>query len=273
MNLGNNIKTALKYTWQNPIVIQPFVLVLFISAFINVIVMKKPAHLMSLLSVLIFLLLSVAISVGWLYMIKKTIEFENDNAQLNQAEKSVKSLMLLKHFFPGVGEYFLPAVLFGALIFLIVSIICGLGSFLALLAKTQPLIAFAGISLLAFVTVAIFFTGGSWMNAALFYTTKNPIRAFFAAIKFGYKNIWTTIAVIAYSLAGSVISALITVVAVFLFAIIAKIFHAPSVNVISLLVQILTLGYFTTSLIMLIFLCYGQGVEQNYINSGDDSDR
>lgn len=273
MNLGNNIKTALKYTWQNPIVVQPFVIVLFISELIKVIVMKKPAPLITLLSVLIFLLLSVAISAGWLYMIKKTIEFENANAQLNQAEKSVKSLMLLKHFFPGVGEYFLPAVLFGALIFLIVSIICGLGSFLVLLTKTQPLIAFAGISLLAFVTVAIFFTGGNWMNAALFYTTKNPIKAFFAAINFGRKNIWTTITVIACTIAGSVISTLITCVPMLILAIIAEIFHAPSVNVISLLIQILVLGYFTTSLIMLIFLCYGQGVEQNYINSWDDSDR
>lgn len=84
MNLGNNIKTALKYTWQNPIVVQPFVIVLFISELIKVIVMKKPAPLITLLSVLIFLLLSVAISAGWLYMIKKTIEFENANPQSNQ---------------------------------------------------------------------------------------------------------------------------------------------------------------------------------------------
>lgn len=156
MNLGNNIKTALKYTWQNPIVVQPFVIVLLIYAIINTFAMKKAALIVIVPSILIFLLLSTAISAGWLYMIKKTIEFENANAQSNQVEKAVKSLTLLKYFLPGVGEYFFPSVLLTALIFLIVSIIFGLGYFLIPLMKTQPLIAFLGICLLAFLLLPYF---------------------------------------------------------------------------------------------------------------------
>ena len=53
--------------------------------------------------------LSIAFLAGWFNMVKKTIAFELDES-VSSEDKAVKSFGLVKYFFPGVGEYFLPAL-------------------------------------------------------------------------------------------------------------------------------------------------------------------
>lgn len=263
MNIKNNIKTALKYTWQNPILVVPFVIIFLIFA----ITIKFKINFVLLI---LFQLLFVAIFTGCCNMIKKTIDFENANSQANQVKKAVP---LLEYFLLGIREYCIPIVLLTSLnsliLFPIASIIAWAGTALILLHVLHPILVLWGLGLLNAVICLPYII----MVAALFYTSKKPIKAFISAINFLRKNIRTTIIIIACTIAVFVISTIpliaFTIVNLKLIDFTIVNTEVIGVNVISIcflvinsLFQILVSSYFITSLIMLIFLCYKQSVEQ-----------
>ena len=289
MNVFSSIKNSFVITYKNLILAQPFVLFLLVFSILSgglYSVQKNPiAFIVFGLSLI---LLMTAFLAGWFYMAKKTIAFELYE-DLEEEEKSLKSFGLIKHFFPGVGEYFLPMVglfvifmlLSSAAAFLIYKLgikYIGAPDFDAAAFKAAAVSAAKMQEYLASVPVAklknfvywvtfVSFSGmifqflTMWFVPAMFYNSKNPLKALFLGIKFLFKHFFASVVIACFLVMFNVVVSMVNSLFAF--------------NVILSLIGFLLFFYYGTYFIVLIFLYYGQNGEhsaKDYINSGADCD-
>ena len=289
MNVICAIKTSFRILGKNFILAQPLVLYLLIftvlSAGLHTLKSNQPAFIIFSITLL---LLGCAFLAGWFYMSKKTISFELDT-DLNDEEKAFQSFGLIKHFFPGVGEYFLPMV--GTLLFyLICSLIVatltlkfGLKHIGAIDVDLEQLnkasatvqtmyayfdsippenvVAIKRWFLLIMTAVTGFQFVTIWLFPALFYKSKNPLIAILESIKFLFRKLGATIAIFIFLLIFNFFVSMIN--------------SLSAINVFFSLLGFIIFFYFTTYCIVLIFLYYGKNGEssaKDYIYRRDDCD-
>ncbi len=289
MNVFCAVRNSFGVVWKNLILVQPFILFLLVFSILSgglSRVQSSPLYFFIFSTLL--LLLIIAFLSGWFYMAKKTIAFEMCE-NLSPEEKAVKSFGLIKHFLPGVGEYFLPMLGFGIfylIIFLGVSL-CTFKLGMTLIgapnfdltainaaatdaAKLQAY--FASLPTEQTKTLAYWFmlvssTGmlfqfvTTWWLPALFYNTKNPFKALGHGLKFLSKHFLGSICV--YFVLG------------ILNFIVSFVNSALTGNIIFALIGLLLFFYYATYYVVLLFLYYGQNGEsstKDYINSGNDCD-
>lgn len=298
MNVVDCIKNTFKITVKNFILVQPLVLFFIIFIFLigGMYGMRASNKIVFLFFSVVSLLIVAAFMAGWLYMAKKTIAFEF-NKDIPEEEKALKSLGLIKHFFVGVGQYFVPMILFGTIYLVFQNLVMyfalklGLQVFSGLdfdFTKANPLevllepscnaqianctatkIAWAAW-LLFLIIVLPFFT--MWWTPALFYSAKNPILAIKKGIIFLFKNFAASVGLYLF-------------LSIFYsFSLLINTFAPTSISlednfilgIILLLFGVFFLFYYPTYYVVLIFLYYGQHSEhsaKDYIDIGDDSDR
>ena len=209
---------------------------------------------------------------------------------IDAEEKAFQSFGLVKHFFPGVGDYFVSVVLAG-MFYLMLSFAT---TYLALkvgvryigavdvdfekmnaaaasslqslqayfeslpvekvvMIKTWFLYLMAIANGFQFVTL--------WWIPAIFYKSKNPFIAFVEAIKFLFRKFWATVVIYSFLLMFNLVVSMIN--------------SFSYVNVVISLIGFILFFYFTTYCVVLIFLYYGKNGERtakDYIYSGDDCD-
>lgn len=290
MNTFKAIKKSFGITWRNLILAQPFILFMLIfsilSGGLSSVMRNNIAFLICSVSLL---LLITAFLAGWFYMTKKTIAFDLDDT-IEPDDKAYKSFGLIKHFFPGVGEYFLPVTLLGILYLLFtlcaVFLAFKLGvkyigipdidlarlnaaadstknmqAYFSTLPYDKVLAIVKWVSYSFLLAIGIqFFT--MWWVPALFYNTKNPLKAFWLGIKFLFVKFGASLGIMLFLMMFN-----------FFISFITSVFGQ---NIILSLLSLILFFYYATYYVVLIFLYYGQNGEhsaKDYIYSGDDSDR
>ena len=289
MNAFEAIKKSFVITYKNLILAQPFVLFLLVFSILSgglYSVQKNAIAFLVFGLSLIFLF--VAFLAGWFYMAKKTIAFELYE-NLDDEEKSLKSFGLIKQFFPGVGEYFLPMVGIFILFMLLSAITAflvyktglkfiGAPNFDAEAFKAASVSAVKMQEYLASVPIEkvknfiywiclVSFSGmifqflTMWFVPAMFYNAKNPFKALFLGLKFLFKNFFASIGIALFLLIFNIFVSMVNSLLAF--------------NVILSLIGFLLFFYYGTYFIVLIFLYYGQNGEssaKDYINNRPDCD-
>ncbi len=290
MNVSTAIKKSFGIVWHNLILTQPPILFLLIMSLLLGGFNKFNANSTVFAifgSSLIFL--GIAFFAGWFFMAKKTIAFELDDS-INAEEKAINSFGLVKHFFPGVGEYFL-SILGSTIIFTIASIIASYFAFkiggnyfgtldidflrksleitnandmqiyLSSLSEDKLLPILNWFSYL-FVLQTIAQLLIMWWIPALFYKTKNPLKALLLNFKFLFKHFFASVGIVLFLVVLNIAISLVS-------SIFAQ-------NSILSLISFLLFFFYVTYYVVVIFLYYGQNGEnsaKDYLNSGDDSDR
>ena len=289
MNVSTAIKKSFGIVWRNLILTQPPILFLLIMSLLLGGFNRFNANSMVFAifgSSLIFL--GIAFFAGWFLMAKKTIAFELDDS-INAEEKAINSFGLVKHFFPGVGEYFL-SILGGTIIFTIASIVASYFAFkigvnyfgtldIDFLRKSleltnandmhlylsslseDKLLPILNWFLYLFVLQTIAQLLIMWWIPALFYKTKNPLKALLFNFKFLFKHFFASVGIILFLVVLNIAISLVS-----------SIFGQ---NSILSLISFLLFFFYVTYYVVVIFLYYGQNGEssaKDYINSGDDSD-
>ncbi len=265
---------------ENIIVVQPLIIYLLMIGFIAApISISNLMNYRVLLSIVTVLLFTAAFFAGWFYIVKLAISMRNEVYETPE-ERSLAAISLLKQFFTGVGEYFVPMTF--ALIFYIVLIAgfsfavykFGVHHFGALnlnadilkainsgsyqdlyhslsinnIAKTDQIRLFHWsiyISLASF----IFSFLSLFYGAVILYDTRNPIKAVFLSLKFILFNFWGSLIVFLFlSLLNTILSIL-------------NIFSAMNVliSIISLLLLFLYMSYH----VMLVFLYYEEKTQDS----------
>ena len=169
-----------------------------------------------IITAIIMILLIAAFIAGWYNCIKYTVSL--NNKIYNSTEEIQKEqVTIIKQFFPGVAEYFLSVT---AILVIYIGIAWGLSfvieniankmliaaavpqnivyvinsgnqqeimNLLNSLNNTQIFAIMKSLGLTA-LFVFIFHYFVLWFGPALFYSSKNPVRAIFEGIKFLFKN-------------------------------------------------------------------------------------
>lgn len=289
MNTFKAINKSFGITWRNLILTQPFILFMLIFSILSGglagVMRNNAAFIVCTLSLL---LLITAFLAGWFYMTKKTISFDLDDTT-EADDKAYKSFGLVKQFFPGVGEYFLPVTLLGILYLLFTLCVVFLAFKLGIKYIGMPDIDIAKLNAAAdssrdmqayfstlpydkvlsivkwvsysfLIAIGIqFFT--MWWIPALFYNTKNPLKAFLLGIKFLFRKFGASLGIMLFLMMFNFFISFVTTVS--------------GQNIMLSLLSLLLFFYYATYYIVLIFLYYGQNGEhsaKDYIYSGDDGD-
>ncbi len=287
MNIGSAIKSSFKIVWKNLILTQPPILFLLVMSLLMGGFNRFGANgIVFLVFVASLVFLCIAFLAGWFNMAKKTIAFHLDET-LNPDEKVIQSYGLVKHFFPGVGEYFL-SVLGCSIIFVITSFVCTYFAFkigihylgtldIEFLKKSLEistanemqlyLNSLSEEKLLPILTwFSYFFLLQTiaqllimWWAPALYYKTKNPIIALWLNFKFLFKHFFASVGLLLFLVMLNIFISLIS-----------SLFGN---NAFLSLITFLLFFFYATYYVVVIFLYYGQNGEktaEDYINSGDD---
>lgn len=262
------LKRAFEITKDNIILAQPLVLYLVIISLTTAGLAHVPNQNAFYAFLVANVLLSTAFFAGWMYMTSKTIELSKQEFEKPE-EKSFASLKLIKDFFPGVGEYFLPMTITIALYLGIFGIIMFLAykaglhllphpqvDWAKMLAAQTPeqmqkfifalsmpqlkalnlWFMFMGLisSVYAFLTMFLF--------PALIYNSKNPFLAFWINLKFIFNNFLGSLGVLIFLFALNMIVSTFSVL--------------MNINVILSIIGLVISFYFMTYCLVLIFLYY-----------------
>lgn len=268
---------------DNIILVQPLIIYMLIIGFLikPSILITFPSFPSILLIVCIFLLTTAFIS-GWFYINKVAIEHKNDTYETPE-ERSIASFTLLKYFFTGVGDYFLP-VTFTFVLYLVVLALFSFVSYKIgvhfigkpeLDAETLKHISTGSYTdiygyftsknmtdkhLLNIYNWSLYFSFLSLLFSILtifiypviFYKTKNPIVALFSNLKFVFLNFFdATIIVFFLTLLNIVLSS------INVFANVNLVF-----SVISLVLTLFYMNYY----ILLVFLYYEEKTQSNSVS-------
>lgn len=272
------IKKAFDITRDNLIIAQPLILFLIVMMFTTATLTQQPNKYAYIVFLTANLLLSTAFLAGWFYMVIKAIEHQK-KADLgvynNYKEKLQASAAIGKEFFLGVGEYFLPMTI-TVIFYVIVNVLILFLGFKAGLkflpypninwadfmtaANSTPVemqhyvmsLSFAQIkainlwifylggiaSLFAFLTMFVFPAAYDKKDFFLFV----PFSAFNRNIVFIFKNFFGSVGIIVFLFLLNLVFSALSVIF--------------SLNIILSVVGLLLSLYFTTYVIVLIFLYY-----------------
>ncbi len=122
---SNFIQKAFDITRENLILAQPLIIFMIVLSFTLAGLAMQSNKITYYVFAVANILLSTAFVAGWFYMIKQGIYFNKriENGEYRKPEERASaSFALGKEFFPGVGEYFLPAT-FTTAVYLVVAAI------------------------------------------------------------------------------------------------------------------------------------------------------
>ncbi len=273
------ISKAFELLRDNIIIIQPLIFYLLILGVISrPISFEGNFTLDSVFAIIISVLLTVAFLSGWFYITKLAISLK-DKVYESIEEKNLAQLSLLKQFFTGVGEYFIP-VLFAFLLYTVVFISFSYFAYkfgiehIGKLVLTPDLVkalntgsskdlikllnspeSYQSIKLMAYWGFYISGLGlifsflTMYYGPAIVYDTKNPIKALFINLKFLFSNFMGSIFILLFLTFLNMLLSLFNVLS------------AMNIifSVISLLLMFLYMGYH----VVLIFLYYDEKTQSN----------
>lgn len=274
------VKNSFILLKDNIVILQPLVLYVLIIG-----ILIKPAmsmHVFNIYSILLLIsifLFTIAFIAGWFYMAKVAIS--NRNIVYDSLEdKNIASLNLLKQFFTGVGEYFLPMAL--TIILYVVFFIAF--SFIAYKAglhiigkpqfdietikyfsgmnpeELQKYLAAASVSdkvIISFYNWSLYFSFVSLLFSIItvfwfpiiFYKTKNPFMAYFYNIKFTFYNILDVSIIVIFL---TLINLLLSFINIF-----------ASLNIVLSVISLLLMFVYMNYYILLVFLYYDEKTQIN----------
>lgn len=262
------IKKAFIITKENIILAQPLVLYLVIISITMAGLAQVPNKIAYYTFLLANILLTTAFFAGWMYMTAKTIEHSRKEFEKPE-EKSFESVKLIREFFPGVGEFFVPITFAIALYLGGYALVLFLGYKLGthilpapdvdfgkmLTAQTpeqmQKFIMTLSMHQLKVLNIWFAFMGAvstiytfltMFLFPALIYDSKNPFIAFWKNLKFIFKNFLGSLGVMFFLLA---LNMFISALSVLL-----------NINVILSIIGLVLSFYFMTYCMILIFLYY-----------------
>ncbi len=289
-----SIRQSFGIVGKNLILAQPFILFLLVISLLGGGLYGVQGNPIAfIVFALSLIMLSVAFMAGWFYMTKKTIEFEEDKSMPDE-EKAVKSFGLIKHFFPGVGEYFINMIGLSILYLILTALISfaafkfgmhmfgnpnvdimklnsmhgsypELNSYFASLPERQLYSLTSWFAFLSLVSFAFQFLT-LWWVPALYYSTKNPFLAFGYSVKFLFHKFGASLGIFFFLL-------------LFNFAV-SVVNSALASNVWLSLIGFILFFYYATYFVVLIFLYYGKHTKirehvyspADYIDNGTDID-
>lgn len=238
-----------------------------------------------LITAIIMILLISAFIAGWYNCVKYTVSL--NNKIYNSAEEMQKEqVIIIKQFFPGVAEYFLSVT---ALLVIYIGTAWGLSYFIEILAdkilisaavpqnivtvinsgnqqeiikllnslnNTQIFAIIKSLGLTALI-VFVFHYFVLWFGPALFYSSKNPLRAVFEGIKFLFKNPLQSLVILFMMILANMFITVLTMI-----------FGTGLLSFIPFLCLFFYILYYITT----VFLYYEQKTENNCVN-GSKLDR
>jgi len=261
---------AFKITNDNIILATPLVLFLFLLSIYVGVAQNAPENSASavlLLCTILFML--SAFFAGWLYMVKKAIDLDKQEFIMPE-DKAKASLKLIKDIPVGIGEYFLSFIgacilysgMFLVLFFIgyhlglhfigkvgisIDSLRMAFGSQEAMKALVTSLTAeqlsrLNAWNLLFLGLMATYSFITMFWATEIITKTKNPVFAFFRAIRFTFKNLFSSIILFIYLSAVNFIISMINALAM--------------INPITYFLSMLLYFYFFVYIVVLVFLYY-----------------
>ena len=273
------INKAFELLRDNIIIIQPLIFYLLILGFVS-----RPITLdgtythASIFALIVSVLFTAAFLAGWFYIVKLAISMKNEVYETPE-EKNLAALSLLKQFFTGVGEYFVP-VLFGFLIFVLAFIgflflaykiglhyigtpeltpqlvkALNSGSYKAISDLVSAPESYQSLKTLSYwgfyiTGLSVIFSFLTMFYApAVLYDTRNPFKAIFLNFKFLFLNFFGSLIIILF------LTFLNTLVSIFNLLSAMNIIFA----IISLLLMFLYMSYY----VMLVFLYYEEKTKDN----------
>ena len=264
------IKRAFGITKDNIILAQPLVLYLVVISLTMAGLAQQGNKTAFMVFALANILLTTAFCAGWFYMVKKTIEHSKKEFEKSE-EQSMASFALVKDFFPGVGEFFLPVTFLIIIYTTLFFAVMYLGYKFGLHALPHPHInwpemmaaqtpeqmqkfvhslSFTQIKILnlwMFYMGAVFFLFSFltlFLYPAMIYDSKNPFIAFWINIKFVFKNFFGSLGLLIFLLALHMFLSALSL----LF----------SLNVFLSIIFLVISFYFATYCLVLIFLYYDE---------------
>lgn len=277
------IKNSFIVLKENIIIIQPLVIyMLLIGVLLKPLFFATSITLSAILLLICIFLSTTAFLAGWLYTVKVAIA-QKDTVYNTPEEKSLASLSLLKQYFIGVGDYFIPITI-AVLLYLALFAAFGFLAYKAgmhFIGKPEFDIAtlkhlstqsyndvytyfasekFSDKRILSiynwslyFSFISLFFTIITiFWYPTIFYKTKNPIMAFFSNLKFTFINFFDTTIVVLFlaflNVALSLVNAL-----------------AP-LNIIFSVISLLLMFFYMSYYIILVFLYYAEKTQDNSDN-------
>ena len=259
------IKKSFGILIKSSAIMQPFILylllVLIFSGFMGAKISINPVAGIAFI-VLMFFLLAAFLS-GWFNTIKHAVD-NYRNFDKNEKDYPIKlatyNIASVKKFFPGVGDYFLslavPVIIYT--VFYGCVFILGMKLFhisdsdmYLLLTNTGAIQGKLSSQMLLSLGSALLFISGIvqifqfliifWIPA-LYYETSDPLKSFFIAIKFLFKNFFYSVGLYFFIIVSMLIMNIIHIILSF--------------NYILSLVRLIIELYYVTYLFVLIFTAY-----------------
>lgn len=265
---------------ENIIIIQPLIFYLLLIGFISrPISFGLQQNFSSILAIVTVFLFTSAFLAGWFYIVKIAISMKNEVYETPE-EKNLAALSLLKQFFTGVGEYFVPMV-FGLLLYSIV--LAGLsvlaykfglqhigkfeltpsivklintGSYSDIynfmnsnsVSKQSIMRLLYWGSYISFLSITFSFIT-MYYGAAIIYDTKNPFMAVVLNFKFLFLNLWGSIVIFLFL---SLLNMTISMINMF-----------SAMNIILYVISLLFMFFYMSYYVMLVFLYYEEKTQDS----------
>ena len=273
------ISKAFELLRDNIVIVQPLIFYLLILGVVSrPITVDGTFTYASIFAIIIVILFTSAFLAGWFYIVKLALSYR-DKVYETIEEKNIASLSLLKQFFTGVGDYFLP-VLGAFVIYVLMFIAFSFASYklglhyIGKLILTPELIKALNSGSYADITAVInsvdsiqslktmsywgfYITALSFIfsfltlfyGPVLLYDTKNPLKALFINFKFLFSNFVGSFAIMLFLTFLNLIISLFNLLSA------TNVFF----SIISLLIMFLYMSY----QVMLVFLYYEEKTKSN----------
>lgn len=278
------IQNSFNLLRDNIILVQPLIIYMLIVGILAKpsIITTFPSFPAILLLVCIFLTTTAFLS-GWFYINRIAVDHKNDTYETPE-EKSLASFSLLKQFFTGVGDYFVPVTF----TFIFYIVVLALFSFISykigvhFIGKpqldsetlkhlsTQSYADLYGYfsskkmtdqHLLNIYNWSIYFSFLSLLFSVLtifwypvlFYKTKNPIVSFFSNLKFMFVNFFDVVIIVFFLAFLNIILSFLNVFA--------------NMNIVFSVISLILMLFYMNYYILLVFLYYEEKT-QSHSTSG-----
>lgn len=254
------------------ILVQPFVIYLIIISFTSGALYTNKIEGFAFFVLLVSnLFLTGAFIAGWFFMAQKIIEHSKKVFD-KKTDKDMASIAIIKQFFPGVGEYFLPISVFGflyfALFILLIYTTYRIGlhflphpmititqlqlasssaeaskAFAESLSSAQLLTINYWILLISSVSFVYIFLTTFW-PVMIINKTKNVVTALFESLKFTWKNFFSVLGILIFL---SILNMLISFISLL-----------GTQNLFITILSLILMFYFATYYLLLIFCFYDE---------------
>lgn len=265
---------------ENIVIVQPLIFYLLLIGFVaKPISFSLTQNLPSLLAIITVFLFTCAFLAGWFYIIKIAISMKNEVYETPE-EKNLAAFSLLKQFFTGVGEYFVP-VIFGFLFYIIALVgfsilsyklgvhyigkveltpelikVLNTGSyqdtynfFNSTVANKQSALTISYWGFYVSALSLLFSFISLYFGAAIMYDTNNPFKAIFLNLKFLFLNFGGSIIILLFL---SLLNMIISILSMF-----------ASMNIIFSIISLLLMFFYMSYHVMLVFLYYEEKTQDS----------